>query len=152
MSLWSYANPARFMGFTAKLLTPLCVLTAAALVIGLGWGFFGTPDTDLGTAVRTFREVADELLPPGYRVETEGQAEEMEKTGGAVMFLMVTGLLMVYMVLASQFNSFLQPVLVMLAQPLAIVGGFMALWLAGHTLNIYSMIGMVLLVGLVLRV
>lgn len=44
MSLWSYANPARFMGFTAKLLTPLCVLTATALVVGLGWGFFGTPD------------------------------------------------------------------------------------------------------------
>ena len=73
----------------------------------------------------------------------------MENTGTAVLFLMVTGLILVYMVLASQFNSFLQPALVMLAQPLAIVGGFMALWLAGDTLNIFSMIGMVLLVGLV---
>jgi HAE1 family hydrophobic/amphiphilic exporter-1 len=53
------------------------------------------------------------------------------------------------MVLASQFNSFLQPALVMLAQPLAIVGGVFALWLADYTLNIYSMIGLVLLVGLV---
>jgi HAE1 family hydrophobic/amphiphilic exporter-1 len=53
------------------------------------------------------------------------------------------------MVLASQFNSFLQPVLVMLAQPLAIVGGVFSLWWAGYTLSIYSMIGMVLLIGLV---
>jgi HAE1 family hydrophobic/amphiphilic exporter-1 len=55
------------------------------------------------------------------------------------------------MVLASQFNSFLQPFIVMLAQPLAITGGVMALWLTGHTLNIYSMIGLVLLIGLVAK-
>jgi HAE1 family hydrophobic/amphiphilic exporter-1 len=112
-------------------------------------GFFTTPTTDTGNAVKIFRRTAEEVLPPGYQVLLTGQAEELEKTGGAVLFLMVTGLMMVYMVLASQFNSFLQPVLVMLAQPLAIVGGFMALWLAGNTLNLFSMIGMVLLVGLV---
>ena len=55
------------------------------------------------------------------------------------------------MVLASQFNSFLQPAIVMLAQPLAIVGGVAALWASGQTLNIYSMIGLVLLIGLVAR-
>ena len=53
--------------------------------------------------------------------------------------------------LASQFNSFIQPFIIMLAQPLAIIGGVMALWLTGHTLNIYSMIGMVLLIGLVAK-
>jgi HAE1 family hydrophobic/amphiphilic exporter-1 len=55
------------------------------------------------------------------------------------------------MVLASQFNSFLQPAIVMLAQPLAIVGGVAALWAFGQTLNIYSMIGLVLLIGLVAK-
>jgi HAE1 family hydrophobic/amphiphilic exporter-1 len=55
------------------------------------------------------------------------------------------------MVLASQFNSFLQPFIIMLAQPLAIIGGVMALWLTGHTLNIFSMIGLVLLIGLVAK-
>jgi HAE1 family hydrophobic/amphiphilic exporter-1 len=112
-------------------------------------GFFATPDTDIGNAVKIFRESAVEILPPGYQVLLVGQTEELEKTGTAVIFLIITGLIMVYMVLASQFNSFLQPVLIMLAQPLAIVGGFMALWLAGNTLNLFSMIGMVLLVGLV---
>jgi HAE1 family hydrophobic/amphiphilic exporter-1 len=112
-------------------------------------GFLSTPTIDLGEAVRIFRASAADILPPGYKVVFTGQAEEMEKTGGAVLFLIITGLIMVYMVLASQFNSFLQPALVMLAQPLAIVGGFMALWLVGNTLNMFSMIGMVLLVGLV---
>ncbi|MFT6368704.1 MAG: HAE1 family hydrophobic/amphiphilic exporter-1, partial [Bacteroidia bacterium] len=93
--------------------------------------------------------VGDELLPPGYRVALSGQAEELGKSVNAILFVFATGLILIYMVLASQFNSFLQPVLVMLAQPLAIVGGVIALWVAGHTLNIYSMIGLVLLVGLV---
>ncbi|HNL22246.1 MAG TPA: efflux RND transporter permease subunit, partial [Rhodocyclaceae bacterium] len=60
-------------------------------------------------------------------------------------------LILLYMVLASQFNSFLQPLIVMLAQPLAIIGGIAALWATGQTLNIYSMIGLVLLIGLVAK-
>ena len=119
------------------------------LKLNFSAGFFASPASDMGQSVRTFRREAGEILPPGYRVVLVGQAEEMEKTGGAILFLMVTGLILVYMVLASQFNSFLQPALVMLAQPLAIVGGFFALWIAGDTLNMFSMIGMVLLVGLV---
>lgn len=111
--------------------------------------FRSTPKIALGQAVTVFRELSNELLPPGYTVALGGQAEELGKSVDAVMFLIATGLLLVYMVLASQFNSFLQPVLVMLAQPLAIVGGIIGLWIAGHTLNIYSMIGLVLLVGLV---
>jgi len=60
-------------------------------------------------------------------------------------------MILVYMVLASQFNSFVQPLIIMVAQPLAIIGGVGALWLTGHSLNIYSMIGLVLLVGLVAK-
>ena len=123
--------------------------TISRLELNYSAGFFASPTMDLGESVNTFRSVAAAILPTGYRVFLVGQAEEMEKSGAAVIFLMVTGLMLVYMVLASQFNSFLQPALVMLAQPLAIVGGFFALWLTGDTLNIFSMIGMVLLVGLV---
>ncbi len=123
--------------------------SVSRLALNFSAGFFSTPTTDLGSAATLFRSVASEILPPGYRVILVGQADEMEKTGSAVLFVMITGLILVYMVLASQFNSFLQPVLVMLAQPLAIVGGFVGLWLMGNTLNVFSMIGMVLLVGLV---
>jgi HAE1 family hydrophobic/amphiphilic exporter-1 len=112
-------------------------------------GFSSTPEVALDEAVRIFSDRGREILPPGYGVEFSGQAGELGKTGSSMLFVFVTGLILVYMVLASQFNSFLQPVLIMLAQPLAIVGGVFGLWLAGHTLSIFSMIGLVLLVGLV---
>jgi HAE1 family hydrophobic/amphiphilic exporter-1 len=111
--------------------------------------FLSTPDVSLSEAMAMFRGVTGELLPPTYRLVLGGQADELEKSKGYLLFIFGTGLLLIYMVLASQFNSFLQPALVMLAQPLAMVGGVFALWLAGYTLSIYSMMGLVLLVGLV---
>ncbi len=117
--------------------------------LSFGAAFSSTPASDLSEAVAIFKRLGNELLPPGYGVALAGQAEELGKSVDAILFVFTTGLILVYMVLASQFNSFLQPALVMLAQPLAIVGGIFALWAVGHTLNIYSMIGMVLLVGLV---
>jgi HAE1 family hydrophobic/amphiphilic exporter-1 len=97
------------------------------------------------------RQAAAELLPAGYQVKMIGQAEEFGKTQKYMSFAFGLALVLLYMVLASQFNSFLQPAIVMLAQPLAVVGGIAALWLFGHTLNIYSMIGLTLLIGLVAK-
>ncbi|MGE0371048.1 MAG: efflux RND transporter permease subunit [Gammaproteobacteria bacterium] len=89
--------------------------------------------------------------PAGDLVRMKGRAEEFGKTAGYMLFAFVTAIVLVYMVLASQFNSFIQPLIVMVAQPLAIIGGVAALWVTGHSLNIYSMIGLVLLVGLVAK-
>lgn len=112
-------------------------------------GFYANPDVTLEEAVRIFRSIGEEMLPPGYGVTFSGQADEMAKSTEALKLIFASGLLLVYMVLASQFNSFLQPAIIMLAQPLAIVGGVFALWLFDYSLNIFSMIGLVLLVGLV---
>jgi HAE1 family hydrophobic/amphiphilic exporter-1 len=113
--------------------------------------FYGTPSIPLGDAVVQVRQAAAELLPAGYQVKMIGQAEEFGKTQKYMSFAFGLALVLLYMVLASQFNSFLQPAIVMLAQPLAVVGGIAALWLFGHTLNIYSMIGLTLLIGLVAK-
>ncbi len=113
--------------------------------------FFGTPTIPLGDAVQQVRDAAAPLLPPGYAIKFVGQAEEFGKTAKYMLFAFSMALILLYMVLASQFNSFLQPVIIMLAQPLAIIGGVLALWLSGHTLNIFSMIGLVLLIGLVAK-
>ena len=113
--------------------------------------FYVTPLMSLGEAATKVKEIAAGLMPAGYRVKLIGQAEEFGKTVGYMIFVFTLALVLLYMVLASQFNSFVQPFIVMVAQPLAIVGGVMALWLFGHTLNIYSMIGMVLLIGLVAK-
>lgn len=113
--------------------------------------FYASPTIPLGEAVTKLREVAAEILPAGYQVKLVGQAEEFGKTQKYMAFAFSLALVLLYMVLASQFNSFLQPAIIMLAQPLAIIGGVAALWLFGQTLNIYSMIGLVLLIGLVAK-
>jgi len=113
--------------------------------------FYGSPTIPLGDAVTKVRQAAAEILPPGYTIKMIGQAEEFGKTIGYMVFAFSMALILIYMVLASQFNSFVQPFIIMVAQPLAIVGGVMGLWLFNQTLNIYSMIGLVLLMGLVAK-
>jgi len=105
----------------------------------------------LGSATDAVNRIGAEILPPGYTIAYTGQAEEFAKTGGYVIFAFSMALIMIYMVLASQFNSLLQPLVVMVAQPLAIIGGVAALWMFGDTLNLFSMIGMILLMGLVAK-
>jgi len=106
------------------------------------------PEAEAGARVL---ELANAQMKPGYRVQLAGRAEEFRKTSKYMLMTFVTAIVLVYMVLASQFNSFIQPLIVMIAQPLAIIGGVFALWLLGHTINSFSMIGLVLLVGLVAK-
>lgn len=113
--------------------------------------FFATPEVALGTAVDKVMAAAKGLLPLGYSVKMTGRAEEFGKTIQYISFTFVMAIILVYMVLASQFNSFIQPLIIMVAQPLAIVGGIGGLWLFGHGLNIFSMVGLVLLMGLVAK-
>ena len=113
--------------------------------------FYSTPTVSLGEAVDMVMAATEGMLPLGYEVKMSGRAEEFGKTVYYMVFAFVVAIILVYMVLASQFNSFIQPFIIMVAQPLAIIGGVVALWLTGHTLNIFSMIGLVLLMGLVAK-
>jgi HAE1 family hydrophobic/amphiphilic exporter-1 len=113
--------------------------------------FFGNPTIPLGDAINIVTREAEGLIPMGYSLRMVGQAEEFAKTARNMVFTFALAMALVYMTLASQFNSFIQPLVIMLAQPLAIIGGVAALWATGETLNIYSMIGLVLLVGLVAK-
>lgn len=113
--------------------------------------FFSTPTLPLAVAVEKVKETAADILPPGYELRFLGEAEEFSKTAGYMSFAFLLALVLLYMVLASQFNSFIQPLIIMAAQPLAVVGGIFSLWLTGHSVNIYSMIGLVLLIGLVAK-
>lgn len=112
---------------------------------------YASPFIPLDQAIDNVNRLAEEILPPGYQIRLAGEAEEMGKTIDNMIFVFVLALILLYMVLASQFNSFLQPLIVMVAQPLAVIGGVLALLLTGHSLNIFSMIGMVLLIGLVAK-
>jgi hydrophobic/amphiphilic exporter-1 (mainly G- bacteria), HAE1 family len=113
--------------------------------------FYANPNVPLGEAVDIVNETTAKLVPPSYKVKFTGQAEELGKTMKNMKFVFSLAFVLLYMVLASQFNSFIQPFIIMLAQPLAIIGGLIALLITGNTLNIFSMIGLVLLIGLVAK-
>jgi HAE1 family hydrophobic/amphiphilic exporter-1 len=113
--------------------------------------FYANPNVPLGDAIDLVKAAATKLVPPDYTLKLTGQAEEFGKTMNNVKFVFALAFILLYMVLASQFNSFIQPFIIMLAQPLAIIGGLIALLITGDTLNIYSMIGLVLLIGLVAK-
>lgn len=113
--------------------------------------FYANPTVVLGKAVEKLKKITSETVPAAYQLNLSGQAEEMRKTIDNMKFVFILAFVLLYMVLASQFNSFLQPIIIMLAQPLAIIGGLIALALTGESLNIYSMIGLVLLIGLVAK-
>lgn len=100
-------------------------------------------------AVAKAQEVAKKILPEGYEVLLSGSAEEFQKSFLSLIFALVLGFLVAYMVLASQFNSFIDPITVFMALPFSFSGAFLALLIGGQSLNIFSMIGLILLMGIV---
>src|SRR5258708_1809684 len=88
-------------------------------------------------------------LPAGYRAVLSGSAQTFKESGQSLMIALILGIFVAYMVLGAQFNSFIHPVTVLMALPFSVTGAFMALWLSHKSLNIYSMIGIILLMGIV---
>lgn len=105
----------------------------------------------LGDALKTVDSILKEELPEGYHAARSGQAEEFSSSMSSLAFAMGLAILIVYMLLASQFDSLIHPFTIMLALPPAAVGALLALWLTGATLNIMSVIGIILLFGLVTK-
>lgn len=99
--------------------------------------------------LESVRSIAARVLPAGYRVVFSGSAETFQETFASLIFALALGLFVAYMVLASQFNSFIDPITVFMALPFSFSGAFLALLIAGQSLNLYSMIGLVLLMGIV---
>jgi multidrug efflux pump len=107
------------------------------------------PGFALGEALDSLSVASAEVLPPGSSIALAGESRELEESGNALYFAFVLALIVVYMVLAAQFESLLHPFTVLLSVPLAVTGALLALLLAGSTLNLYSQIGMILLIGIV---
>ncbi len=102
----------------------------------------------LGQALDYMEGLVREHLPPEATIAYRGQSLEHVKASGDTMFVFMLALLIVFLVLAAQFESFVHPFIIMLSVPLAIVGGLLGLYLTGQTLNIYSQIGLIMLIGL----
>ncbi|MEX1108787.1 MAG: efflux RND transporter permease subunit [Dongiaceae bacterium] len=120
-------------------------LRAATLSASLADGYA------LGAALDYFEQVVAEVGGPGMQIDYKGQSREFLSASGGLYTVFVLALLFIYLVLAAQFESFLDPFIIMLSVPLAMTGALAALWLSGGTLNVYSQIGLVTLVGLVTK-
>jgi multidrug efflux pump len=107
------------------------------------------PGFTLGEALDSLNRIAGEVLPKGSSTALSGESRELEESGSALYFAFLLALVVVFMVLASQFESLVHPFTVLLAVPLAVTGALFTLKLAGSTINVYSQIGMILLIGLV---
>ena len=106
----------------------------------------------LGEVMPSVQAAIDNLdVPAGYRVTTGGDAEQLAETAAAAGAALALAVIFIYLVLASQFGSFLQPVAIMFALPLALIGVVLGLLVGGSTLNMFSMIGFIMLMGLVVK-
>ncbi|SFR54533.1 efflux RND transporter permease subunit [Thiomicrospira sp. ALE5] len=106
------------------------------------------PHLSLGDGLAHLEGLARELLPADAMIDYKGQSRDFQTSGNAVLFVFLLGLLVVFLVLSAQFESFVSPFIIMLTVPLAVLGGLLGLWLHGLTLNLYTQIGLVMLIGL----
>lgn len=102
-----------------------------------------------GEALDAVRTIVKKHLPPGYNLVESGTSETYSEAFDSLIFALALGILIAYMVLGTQFNSFLDPITVLLALPFSFSGAFLGLYLMNQSINMYSMIGLILLMGLV---
>ncbi|HSA54391.1 MAG TPA: efflux RND transporter permease subunit [Gemmatimonadaceae bacterium] len=111
-----------------------------------------SPDVSLAEASAVMRQrLAEVSVPPGYTVQLGGETQQLEETAGYVLESLVLAVILIFLILASQFESFTQPFAIMLSLPLSLVGVLLALLFTNSTLNIMSMIGVIMLMGLVTK-
>lgn len=108
-----------------------------------------TPGKTQGEAIDWLKEKGKSILTPGYSIIETGSSKTFSEGFGSLALVFGMGIMIAYMVLASQFNSFVHPITILMSLPFSFTGAFFALWIGGQTLNIYSMIGLILLMGIV---
>jgi multidrug efflux pump len=118
---------------------------SATIISGLA------PGKTIGDGVDAMREIADKLLDDTFTTSLNGSSRDYAESSGNTMFAFVLALALIYLVLAAQFESFIDPMVILLTVPLAVTGALLALWTFDQSLNIFSQIGIIMLIGLVTK-
>jgi len=105
----------------------------------------------MGDAISVVESIAAEVTPPGVRTELSGRAKNLAESMGYMLEALILAIVLIYLILASQFESFVHPLTIMISLPLSMVGAFGGLVITGMTLNIFTMIGFIMLMGLVTK-
>ena len=109
------------------------------------------PDYSLGEALKFMDATAAKVLKTGYTTDLNGTSREFQNSQGALVVVFVLALVFIFLVLAAQFESFVDPLVIMLSVPLSMIGALLALKWSGGSLNVYSQIGLITLVGLITK-
>ncbi len=109
------------------------------------------PGKTIGDGIKAMDKIKAEVLDETFSTSLSGTSKEFMESGSSLIFAFLLALALVYLVLAAQFESFSDPLIIMFTVPLALAGAVVTLWLFGHTLNIFSQIGIIVLVGLVTK-
>jgi len=107
--------------------------------------------TTLGDGIREMDRIADKVLPPTFRTALAGQARDYQESSSSLIYVFILALILIYLILAAQFNSWIDPLVILITVPLAIFGALLSLWFFDQTLNIFSEIGIIMLIGLVTK-
>ncbi|MFM6983183.1 MAG: efflux RND transporter permease subunit [Chitinophagaceae bacterium] len=109
------------------------------------------PGKTIGDGVKAMEKIADGLLDESFQTSLSGPSRDFAESASNTSFAFLLALVLIYLVLSAQFESFIDPLTIMITVPLALPGALLSLWLTGNTINIFSQIGMIMLVGLVTK-
>jgi multidrug efflux pump subunit AcrB len=109
------------------------------------------PGKTIGDGIDAMDKIAAKVLEPGFTTALNGPSRDFAESSSNIMFALGLALVLIYLILSAQFESFLDPLIIMFTVPLAFAGAFLTLWMFGHTWNIFSQIGMIILIGLVTK-
>jgi multidrug efflux pump len=118
---------------------------AATVSAGLAPGY------TLGDGIEAMERIADQVLDPSFHTSLSGASRDFAESSSSLVFVFLLALVLTYLVLAGQFESFRDPLVIMLTVPLALGGALLSLWYFNQTINIFSQIGMIMLIGLVTK-
>ncbi|MFZ1750344.1 MAG: efflux RND transporter permease subunit, partial [Saprospiraceae bacterium] len=109
------------------------------------------PGVSLGQGITAMRNIAGEVLDDNFTTDLSGPSREFAESSSTLVFAFILALLLVYLILAAQFESFIDPLIIMFTVPLALAGAIWSLWYTDSTLNIFSQIGIIVLIGIVTK-
>ena len=110
-----------------------------------------SPGFSLGQGIEAMQNIGKEVLSDDFRTDLSGPSKEFAESSSTLLFAFILALVLVYLILAAQFESFMDPLIIMLTVPLALAGAILALWYTDSTLNIFSQIGIIVLIGIVTK-
>ncbi|MGC3946043.1 MAG: efflux RND transporter permease subunit [Chryseolinea sp.] len=109
------------------------------------------PGVSLGEAIAEMDKIAKPILPPGFNTALAGQSRDYAESSASLIFAFVFAIVLIYLVLAAQFESLVDPFIILLTVPMALTGALLSLWITGQSINVFSEIGIIMLIGLITK-